>query len=327
MTSKTTKWILKYFYFSINSLSVIFFLTCDFKKMTVRKSNVKSVILAFWSIFFFYVSIKEWFNIPESELAQKGSVSLNARIIEFTASVCTMTLVTIVQFRNSRKNREFVELMMKVYENMKINYELFEDSIGYQITIVGIVSDFGLYFICLNRLRYGINRGESYLALDISENLIWKSLISCFPFELVTRYCIALTFFIDFTRKVIRKLNSSLEESIERIKSSKDSDDCCAVIQQTDQWITMIQKIIKSYETNFAFLILVFQCIAFISGVSQVNEILFNYLSNIFGFLTIVFLQMFFLFKLVSSGQTIEILSLMEIFFSCFAFIQICMVR
>lgn len=276
MTSKATRYILKYFYFAINILSVIFFITCDYKKKTVRKSNFRSVLLIFWSIFFFYVSINEWVSIPESEIA-KGSVFINAKIIEFVASVVTMTLITLVQLRNAKMNREFFELAMKVYDNTKLNYELFEDSIGYQIILVAVVSEIGLYFMCFHQFKNGIEQGESFLPLDLSKNVIFKSLISCFPFELVTRYCIALTFFVDFIRKVIQKLNSSLEESLSRIRSSKDSEDCCTVIQQTDQWITMILKMIRNYENNFAFIILVFQCIAFISGVSQVNSILIIY--------------------------------------------------
>lgn len=270
MKSKVSRYILKYFYFTVMNLSVIFSMKCDFQNLTVQKSYYRSITLLFWSSFFFFVSYKEWNEASSAELQKDGQVFLNTKIIEFAAEATAIILVTIMQFRNSKLNRAFVKLLMKVYEKTSISYDLFEDSIGYHITIVAIISELGLWFLVAKNLIQGVQIGRSFLPLDFSENVIGRSLIASFPYEMMTRFCIVLAFAIDYTRKVVKKLNVSLEQSLERISITKDSEDCCSVIQQTDQWITMIMRIIKRYEKNFAFIILVFQCIAFISGVSQV---------------------------------------------------------
>lgn len=270
MTSKVTRYILKYFYFTVMNLSVIFSMKCDFHNLTVKKSYYRSIFLLFWASFYFFVSYKEWNEASSAVLQKDGQVFLNTKIIEFSAEATAVILVTFMQYRNSKLNRAFVKLLLKVYENTNISYNLFDDSIGYQITIVAIISEFGLWFLIVKNLIEGVQMGRSFLPLDFSENVIGRSLIASFPYEIMTRFCIVLAFAIDYTRKVVKKLNDSLEKSLGRISLTKDSDDCCSVIQQTDQWITMIMKIIKRYEKNFAFIILVFQCIAFISGVSQV---------------------------------------------------------
>lgn len=243
-------------------------MTLNIKCLKVKRSYVKSVVLVFWSTFFFFVAYTEWNEASEDESLKDGRIILNARIIEFAASAAAVILVNLMQFKNTRENLEFAELLFKVYEKTNLTYDLFEDSLGYQFTVVAIISEIGLYFAIISRLSSA--KAESFLPLDMSKNIIGRSLIETFPFELATRYCVLLTFLVDFVRKLVGKLNIILSESLERIKITKDSEDCRDVIQKTDQWISMIVNIIRNYEKNFAFIILAFQCIAFISGVSQV---------------------------------------------------------
>lgn len=306
MTSKATLRILKYFNFGLNITS-LFMVSCNFKKFTVKNSNLKCFYMSFFTIYYVLITLYKFVNIKEYARVhyhQEGAVFINTMIVETVASIIMVVLTAHQQIVKRKMNKSFFELLMKSYKASDMNYELFDGSLGYQMAVVGFISDFGIFFILWSHLRLSIRNDEDFITLNVLKNPIFSSLFISFHYEIVTRYSIALSFFVDLIRKLVKELNKSLEESLQSIEISKDSERCIFVMRRTCQWYSTISSIVRSFEKNFAFVILLFQCLSFLIGLNQ----------------------LFYIFKMVSSGNQIHIVDLFSTFFNCFPFLQICLV-
>lgn len=276
MTSKGTKFILKYFKFNL-SLSSLFFLSFNFKKHTVKVSNLRCFAFVTFSFYYFGLVLIRFVDLEayvEKFYHQKNSVVfINTMFVENIASMLTVMLVTHQQFVKRQKNQEFFTLLMRSFKASELNYELFDDSLGWQMTVIAFIADFGLFYLTSTHIYNGSNGGGNLVSLNPYKNIIMMSICHALQYEIVTRFSIALSFFVDLMRKIVMKLNFSLEEALKKIENLHDSDECISVIRQTCQWYSTVLRLKRSYEENFAFIILVFQCISFLIGLNQARII------------------------------------------------------
>lgn len=275
MRSKWTRRFLKYFHYS-NIISGFVVLNCDFTRRKVTKSFLKLFYSTLWLIFFVVnykyasaLSYEGFQTIFFSEETIASTVS-----IEIAVTYSMVIAIMLIQFSNIKISTEFLQKLFKLSgKSGDFHYDLFDDKIRRQMVFIATFGEVASWYIYFLNLLYAYKNGvEKMMSPNPFDNSILNVCLVVLPISVVGRFSITISFFIDFIRKLVEMLNRKIENALKLASSHGDNSSLDKQVQEIRLLYAETLEMIKLFERNYSWIIVILQCVCLIVGIDQVSN-------------------------------------------------------
>lgn len=273
MPRRLTRWILKYFHYS-NIISGFVLVKCDFERKRVSRSWGLTFYCCLWAVFFVYnfnyASVQSYDGFHEIYFAEETVAS--TIIIEVAVTYLMVIAVIVIQMRNIGISMTFYTKLLKLSNQFEsFNYDLFDDAVRRQTVCVAIFGEVGVWYLFFYNLFGSYKNGaEKLFNVNPLDNSILNVTLVVLPITVVGRYSMSISLFIDFTRKLVEKLNEKIEKTLKLTTNMTNASLLDREVQEIQLLYAQTLEVIRLFETNFGWIIVILQCVCMIVGINQV---------------------------------------------------------
>lgn len=277
MSSKASRLFFKYFY-GINHLFGFVFVNINLPEKRATTSLWKLLQALLWIILFiinFDYACKRSYDGFEEIYFIEETVS-DTIILEVVVTYVMVILIMFIQFKNIKISLELFTKLLKLTNVDGFVYKAFDNQIGRQMCFFAALNELGIIFLFVLNL-YWMQRKESIFSLHPFRNAIINTGLIVLPVSVVSHFSFFFTFCIDVIRQFVIFLNNKIVEALKHANGIDDFSNLAKEINDIEQIYGTTMNIIKLFERNYGWIIVILQCVCMVIGINQVNYSFFIY--------------------------------------------------
>lgn len=323
MATRFASWLFKYIYYS-NLLSGFVLVGCNFSKKKVEKSMLKMSYALLWRCFFvvnFKNACKASYEVFQAIYFSNETVSDTIQLEE-TVSIVMVILISIVQFKNIGISVELFAELFDISRHEDFKFELFDSNLGKQIGVMALFGDIGVTYLYFMNLFWIYKNGSSDIfSLNPLKNSVLNGSLVIFPISLVSRLSMFIAFCIVIILKFLEALNRKVQNAVKLANNSQNFSMLHKEMKEIEKLYGKVINVIRLFEENFGWVIVILQCVFLIVGINQVG----SYINNLRVYL--IFEKLFYLYSSSSLSESIGQQQVSLLIFCSIHFFQVCLVK
>lgn len=265
MTSKLSRWMLKYFYFT-NVLLGFVVVSVNHRDKRTTLSWLKIIYATFWFIFFatyFLRSCNETYQGFENIYFDKESKISNTVIIEVAITYVVVLLFALHLIKSHETANQFYSKLLKLTSEKNLTSDP-----PTQLTLLALFGELCLGFFFLFHWVW-----VSWTSWEISSvvHLVSNCYLQVFPVALLSRVSLFLAFLVDMIRQLVVILNDEFREALKLSENFENQEKLNKKFDEINRFYSQILEVIKLFEQNFGTVVVILQCECLIVGVNQVK--------------------------------------------------------
>lgn len=266
MTSRFTRFLLKYFYIS-SFMSGLVLVRFNFSKCCVERSYSGTALSVVWNLLFLtnyfrVCHLAGWLHNLEYTLKNTITAEIIAFFIMFTA-------IIVFQLLTFNSSKIFLTKLLRLIKASEVNYDFLADSFGRQILFVFIFSEANHIFAYLCNISgwFHPNQMGEIFTLNPLNNSLLNNYFMSMPTIFTIRLSTMVVSCIDVIRRFVQIMNSNIEKTL---KIANNNDKLHSEIDMVIQIYEDITDVIRLFQQNYGPLILILQCYCMFVTINQV---------------------------------------------------------
>lgn len=270
MAARLSKSFLAYFYHSSAGFGLVF-VSCDFERQTVNKSNIKIVYAILWGLFF----VRNFFKVSREVYQGYDASFNNSNTSSYTAllELCVTFVVTLlfifIQSMNIGSTILYARQLFRI-----VGVDGFSYNIDHQIILMAIFGELTFIYIFVFTLFVSNKSGiEKLFVFNPLDNSIVKTFLITSNILVISRFSIFLSLSIDICKKFVANINQRIDKALTLARAACNPPGLVVEIGRINQLYDEILFALKLFEQNYGKIILIIQCFVLMIGINQVRSL------------------------------------------------------